>query len=76
MQQTTFHDARHSLPATLLARIRGEYQEMPGLHLTLAQAARLWHEHADVCRTVLDQLVAEGFLHRTKTGSYTALTSA
>ena len=26
----------------LLGRIRGEYLEMPGLKLTLAQAQRLW----------------------------------
>ena len=28
--------------AALLQRIRGEYSEMPGLRLTVAQAQRLW----------------------------------
>ena len=27
---------------TLVDRVRGEFMEMPGLQLTMAQAARLW----------------------------------
>ena len=60
----------------LCERIRGEYREMPGLHLTVSQAGRLWHEDAEVCRAVLDQLVVEGFLHRTRGGGYLTLSRA
>jgi hypothetical protein len=45
-----------------LQRIRGEYTEMPGLTLTIAQASRLWRLEASVCQDLLDRLVAEGFL--------------
>jgi hypothetical protein len=60
-------------PELLVARIRGEYREMPGLSLTLAQACRLWHMHARECEAVLETLVAEGFLGRTQSGSFIAL---
>src|SRR5256885_1886520 len=34
---------------SLDARVRGEYREMPGLHLTCAQACRLWQLDAIEC---------------------------
>jgi hypothetical protein len=37
-------------PESLVARIRGEYREMPGLRLTFAQACRLWQLDAPTCR--------------------------
>jgi hypothetical protein len=46
----------------LLPRIRGEFREMPGLRLTLAQAARLWSLEVDVCRSALTALVDRGWL--------------
>jgi hypothetical protein len=43
-------------------RVRGEYREMPGLRLTLTQAARLFNlEHAQ-CGQLLDTLVTDGAL--------------
>ena len=57
---------------SLVARIRGEYLEMPGLRLTLAQACRLWQVDASTCEMLVDQLVREGFLCRTDSGSYIA----
>jgi hypothetical protein len=60
---------------SLVARIRGEYREMPGLRLTLAQACRLWQVDAATCKTVLEQLVHEAFLHKTDNGTYIALSS-
>jgi hypothetical protein len=30
------------IPTTLLVRVRSEFLEMPGLRLTIHQAARLW----------------------------------
>ena len=58
-------------PTTLmLYRIRGEFLEMPGLHLTLDQAVRLWHLDAATCTAALGRLVAERFLVRTRSGAY------
>jgi hypothetical protein len=55
---------------TLLARIRGEYREMPGLRLTLPQACRLWQLDHERCLGLLEQLVNEGTLHRRSDGAY------
>ena len=46
----------------LLFRIEAEFAEMPGLKLTLAQAARLFHADAARCQRVLIRLVAAGVL--------------
>jgi hypothetical protein len=54
-------------------RVRGEYLEMPGLRLTLDQAARLWHMDAAICAAVLTRLVADRFLTRTGSGAYVRL---
>jgi hypothetical protein len=48
--------------AALVDRVRGEFVEMPGLELTLAQAVRLWTLGVDDCRHVIDSLVDVGFL--------------
>ena len=50
--------------ARLLAQIRREFQEHPGIALTLPQARRLWSldEHAGT--EALAALIAEGFLQR------------
>lgn len=53
-----------------LRRIRGEYREMPGLKLTVPQAARLWHVDAPNVERMLDTLVADGLLRRTPGGAY------
>jgi hypothetical protein len=50
--------------------IRSEYEEMPGLALTQAQAQRLWTLEAAVCRSLLDTLVKAGFLHCAQAGVY------
>jgi len=54
-----------SLDGDLSERVRGEYREMPGLQLTLAQASRLWNTNLTVSQTVLDALVETAFLRRT-----------
>jgi Fic family protein len=56
--------------ALMLWRIRGEFLEMPGLRLTIEQAARLWHVDAATCTAVLGRLVADRFLARTRSGAY------
>jgi len=46
----------------LLQRVHGEYMEMPGLRLTVAQACRLWNVDAATSLDVLNRLVDEQFL--------------
>jgi hypothetical protein len=46
----------------LHARIRGEYREMPGLKLTLAQASRLFNLEPGRCARALETLVTGGVL--------------
>ena len=48
----------------LWERVQGEYREMPGLQLTLAQASRLWNTNITVSQAVLDALVETAFLRR------------
>jgi hypothetical protein len=59
-------------PEWLVARVRGEYVEMPGLRVTLAQACRLWQMDTATCQELLDHLVRSGFLSRTESGFYVA----
>lgn len=62
-----------TVPAALAAelrRIRAEYEEMPGLHLTLPQAQRLWQLDAARCASLLEALVDVHFLKRTAMGGY------
>ncbi len=54
----------------LMRRVRGEYREMPGMRLTVAQAERLWALDASTGESVLDSLVQDGFLAHTRDGSY------
>ncbi len=51
-------------------RIRGEFREMPGLALTIAQACRLWSLDTPTCAAALAQLIGAGFLCRKADGSY------
>lgn len=53
----------------LLARIYGEYSEMPGLQLTLPQAARLWNVEQAQAAQILETLVDAEFL-RCVRGAY------
>ena len=46
----------------LCQRVHGEYGEMPGLRLTLAQASRLFNLDMTHCSQVLDALVTQGAL--------------
>jgi hypothetical protein len=56
----------------LATRVKSEYREMPGLHLTFAQACRLWQMDPNTCEAVLRSLVDEQFLRRTADGAYVA----
>ena len=57
-------------PADMIRRIRGEYLEMPGLSLSVAQAQRLWDLEPAVCHGLLNALVETGFLVRTREGAF------
>jgi hypothetical protein len=57
----------------LLQRIRGEYLEMPGLALTLPQAARLWGLSVGQTELLVLELVRRGFLMRDMKGAYRRL---
>ena len=54
----------------LLRRITVEYDEMPGLRLTAAQAQRLFGLREDVCTRVLHALVDVAILRQDVNGSY------
>ena len=54
---------------TLIERVRGEFLEMPGMQLTMAQAARLFGLDAEACRHVIDVLVQSSFLRWTPAGT-------
>ena len=56
--------------ALITERVRGEFREMPGLTLTLAQAGRLWSLDAITCTEVLSDLVSCGFLSRRTDGAF------
>jgi hypothetical protein len=47
---------------TLVDRVRAEFNEMPGLRLTVPQATRLWGLERAVCLTVVEALVRASFL--------------
>ena len=56
--------------ATAVALARAHYIEMPGLTLTLEQAARLWACDLGLCRDVLATLVDARFLVRTANSAF------
>lgn len=53
----------------VVRRVRAEFNEMPGLRLTLPQAARLWGLEPPACRAVIDALVSDAFLRWTHGGA-------
>ena len=56
--------------AELLNRISGEFREMPGLSLTLAQACRLFGLCEGECAQALQELTAAGLLCQRHDGRY------
>lgn len=57
----------------IVERVRGEFLEMPGLRLTVPQAARLWRLDVPACEEVLDVLIKASFLRRTPSGAVTRM---
>ena len=54
---------------SVVERVRCEFLEMPGLRLTVPQAARLWGLDVGSCEAVIDSLVRSDFLKRTAAGA-------
>ena len=54
----------------LLQRVRAEYQDMPSLRLTPSQAQRLFGLEPSTCIAILETLLNEHFLFRTKDGLF------
>ena len=60
----------------LVHRVKNEFIEMPGLQLTLPQAARLWGLDHDASRQVIDALVEVRFLRWTPRGTIVRATAS
>ena len=54
----------------LEAIMRAEFEEMPGMRLTAAQACRLWGLTSEECELALGDLVDSGFLVKDREGRY------
>ena len=54
----------------LARQIAAEYAEMPGLCVTLPQAARLWAVDRNTCQAAFDRLIARGALRITTKGRF------
>ena len=54
----------------VVQRIQAEYREMPGLKLTLPQAARLFGMDTYESRRALSELIEGGFLRLNPNGVY------
>ena len=52
-------------------RVRAEFEEMPGMTLTMPQASRLFGIEQDVCKTIVEKLVTAAYLRYTHDGAVT-----
>jgi hypothetical protein len=59
-----------STVADWLQLIRGEFSEVPGLHLTKKQVQRMWGLDGETCDELLDILVTTKFLRQTPDDGY------
>lgn len=59
-----------------IRRVRGEFEEMPCLRVSLAQARPLFGLPDRVCQWILSRLESDGFLERTSAGEYVRHTAA
>ena len=66
MHKTHVVAGRTSALEEAIRRVRAEFVEMPGMQLTPAQAARLWHFEPEFCDAVLRALVDRKFLVKTR----------
>ena len=52
-------------------RVRAEFEEMPGMTLTMPQASRLFGIEREACKAVVERLVTVCYLKWTPTGAFT-----
>ena len=52
-------------------RVRAEFEEMPGMTLTMPQASRHFGLEHEVCRTIVERLVTTAYLKWTHAGAVT-----
>jgi hypothetical protein len=52
----------------VIGRVKSEFNEMPGLRLSVRQAMRLWGLERVECERVIDALVNESFLKLNASG--------
>jgi hypothetical protein len=65
------HDVRATVAiGEAMERVEAEYREMPGLRLTLAQAARLWGMDLSTCERVLASLIERRVLKQASNSTY------
>ena len=62
-------------PQTLLLRAQHDFDEMPTLRLTAAQAMRLWDLDRATCSAVLGTLVEAHLVYRDSQGHYARVQS-
>jgi hypothetical protein len=63
-------EVRGDMMHDLTRRVQGEYAEMPGLSVTLAQAQRLLAIDEPTCALIFRSLIERGLLRRTSQGRY------
>jgi hypothetical protein len=63
---------RRDIPVrrSLVRRVAAEFDEVPGMRLTLMQAARFFNVPAETCSRIFSRLMEEGRLHLTIDGRY------
>ena len=59
---------------SVVNRVRAEFEEMPGMTLTMPQASRLFGLETDLCRTIVEKLVQSSYLRWTQAGAVTRTT--
>jgi hypothetical protein len=80
LQQRRRRRSRERLPDEIwqatVHRVRGEFEEMPCLRVSMAQARMLFGLSDRVCESVLARLETDGFLGRTPNGEYVRQTTS
>jgi hypothetical protein len=69
-QEGTVRTTTNPIDDGLLARVKSEFMEMPGLRLTAPQARRLWGLDEARCDELLTALIDAQFLFRTRDGAF------
>jgi len=52
-------------------RVRAEFEEMPGMTLTVPQASRLFGLQPEVCQIVVERLIGSAYFRWTHRGAIT-----